>query len=60
MKMNDDLLFRGGTAADVRHVLVGGGRRVVVDGKLTTADSAELRAKINESWRATRARMIEE
>lgn len=57
--MNDDLLFRGGTAADVRHVLVGG-RRVVVDGKLTTADSAELRAKINESWRATRARMIEE
>ena len=59
MKINDDLLIRGGTAADVRHVLVGG-RRVVVDGELTTADSAELRAKIDESWRATRARMIEE
>ncbi len=48
----------GGTAADVRHVLVNG-RQVVVDGRLTTADPLELRKKVGESWRATRSRMEE-
>jgi 5-methylthioadenosine/S-adenosylhomocysteine deaminase len=46
----------GGTAADVRHVLVGG-HAVVVDKTLTTTEPAQLRARVDESWRATRSRM---
>jgi len=49
-------VVHGGTAADVRHVLVGG-RPVVVDGRLTTVDPTALRTRIDESWRATRSRM---
>lgn len=49
-------IVHGGTAADVRHVLVNG-RPVVVDGKLTTVDPAELRTRIDESWKATCSRM---
>jgi 5-methylthioadenosine/S-adenosylhomocysteine deaminase len=49
-------IVHGGTAADVRHVLVNG-RPVVVDGKLTTVDPTELRIRIGESWKATCSRM---
>lgn len=49
-------VVHGGTAADVRHVLVDG-RPVVVDGRLTTVDPTALRTRIDESWRATCSRM---
>lgn len=49
-------IVHGGTAADVRHVLVDG-RPVVVDGRLTTMDPLKLRARVEESWQATRSRM---
>jgi cytosine/adenosine deaminase-related metal-dependent hydrolase len=55
----DDPVVRvvhGGSAADVRHVIVDG-RPVVVDGRLTTVDPEDLRARIDETWRATRRRM---
>ncbi len=49
-------VVHGGSAADVRHVLVDG-RPVVVDGRLTTVDPNALRTRIDECWRATRRRM---
>lgn len=49
-------VVHGGSASDVRHVIVDG-RPVVVDGRLTTIDPTELRTRIDESWRATRRRM---
>jgi len=52
-------IVHGGTAADVRHVLVDG-RPVVVDGRLTTVDPLELRARVDEAWQATRSRMEKE
>jgi len=51
-------LVYGGTAADVRHVLVGG-RPLVVDGRLQTAAPADIRSRVGDAWRATRARMAE-
>jgi len=52
-------IVHGGTAADVRHVLVDG-HPVVVDGRLTTVDPLQLRARVDEAWRATRSRMEKE
>jgi 5-methylthioadenosine/S-adenosylhomocysteine deaminase len=49
-------IVHGATAGDVRHVVVGG-RPVVVDGQLATADAGELRDKIRAAWEATSARM---
>ncbi len=49
-------VVHGGSAADVRHVIVDG-RSVVIDGQLTTIDPGELRTRISESWRETRRRM---
>jgi 5-methylthioadenosine/S-adenosylhomocysteine deaminase len=49
-------IVHGATAGDVRHVVVGG-RPVVVDRQLETADSTELRQRIRHAWEATSARM---
>ena len=49
----------GGSAADVRHVVVDG-RPVVVDRILETADAEALRERIAQAWKATRSRMGEE
>ncbi len=49
-------VVHGGSAADVRHVIVDG-HPAVVDGRLTAVDPEELRTRIHESWRATRRRM---
>jgi len=49
-------VVHGGSAADVRHVIVDG-RPVVVDSLLKTIDPGELRTRIDQSWRATRRRM---
>jgi cytosine/adenosine deaminase-related metal-dependent hydrolase len=51
-------LVYGGTARDVRHVVVQG-RAVVVDGRITTADENEIRNRAREAWTATRARIEE-
>jgi 5-methylthioadenosine/S-adenosylhomocysteine deaminase len=59
MMPGDDPVARvvhGGSASDVRHVIVNG-RPLVVDGALTTIDPAALRTRVDDSWRATRARM---
>ena len=48
----------GGSAADVRHVVVAG-RPVVVDKELTTVDSAVIRDRVEQAWQATRQRMEE-
>jgi cytosine/adenosine deaminase-related metal-dependent hydrolase len=49
-------IVHGATAGDVRHVVVGG-RLVVVDRRLETADGGELRERIRSAWEATAARM---
>jgi cytosine/adenosine deaminase-related metal-dependent hydrolase len=49
-------LVHGASAADVRHVVVDG-RPVVVDRQLVGLDNVEMRASIDEAWRATRKRM---
>jgi cytosine/adenosine deaminase-related metal-dependent hydrolase len=49
-------IVHGATAGDVRHVVVGG-RPVVVDRRLETADGGELRERIRSAWEATSARM---
>ena len=48
----------GGSAADVRHVVVDG-RPLVVDGALTSVDAGALRERIAKAWEATRRRMGE-
>lgn len=48
----------GATAADVRHVLIDG-RAVVLDGRLQTTSPADLRGRVDDAWRATRARLAE-
>ncbi|MGD8438951.1 MAG: amidohydrolase family protein [Holophagae bacterium] len=48
----------GATAADVRHVLVDG-RAVVLDGRLQTASPVDIRGRVDDAWRATRARLAE-
>lgn len=49
-------IVHGGSASDVRHVVVDG-LPVVIDGRLATTDHAALRTRVDEAWRATRARM---
>jgi 5-methylthioadenosine/S-adenosylhomocysteine deaminase len=49
-------LVYGGTARDVRHVVVAG-VPVVIDGRLTTADEDGIRERAREAWRATQRRM---
>ncbi len=49
----------GGSAADVRHVVVDG-RPLVVDGALTSVDAEALRERIAKAWEATRRRMGEQ
>jgi len=49
-------VVHGATASDVRHVVVDG-RLLVRDHELTTVDRSALRARIDETWRATRSRM---
>jgi cytosine/adenosine deaminase-related metal-dependent hydrolase len=49
-------VVHGATAGDVRHVVVGG-RPVVVDRQLETADAAGLRERTRHAWQATAARM---
>ena len=49
-------VVHGATAGDVRHVVVGG-RPVVVDQRLETADATGLRERIRLAWQATAARM---
>jgi cytosine/adenosine deaminase-related metal-dependent hydrolase len=46
----------GGSAADVRHVVIAG-QAVVVDKELTTVDSAVIRERVDEAWQSTRQRM---
>jgi cytosine/adenosine deaminase-related metal-dependent hydrolase len=49
-------IVHGAAVGDVRHVIVGG-RPVVVDGQLATADPRALREKIRDAWEATSERM---
>jgi len=49
-------LVYGGTARDVRHVVVDG-VPLVVDGRLTAADEDGIRDRAREAWRATARRM---
>jgi cytosine/adenosine deaminase-related metal-dependent hydrolase len=49
-------LVYGGTARDVRHVVVNG-MPVVINGRLTTTDEGEIRERARSAWRATRRRM---
>jgi cytosine/adenosine deaminase-related metal-dependent hydrolase len=51
-------LVYGGTARDVRHVVVQG-QPVVVDGRITTANENEIRERARAAWPATRARIEE-
>ena len=51
-------IVHGGTAADVRHVLVGG-HPVVVDGRLQMVDPEAIRERVIEASLATRSRMIQ-
>jgi cytosine/adenosine deaminase-related metal-dependent hydrolase len=48
----------GGSARDVRHVVVAG-REVVVDGRLASVDEEEIRRRARQAWIATRSRMEE-
>jgi cytosine/adenosine deaminase-related metal-dependent hydrolase len=49
-------IVHGGSAGDVRHVVVDG-RLLVRDGRILTVDSGELRGRIDESWESVRSRM---
>jgi cytosine/adenosine deaminase-related metal-dependent hydrolase len=49
-------VVHGGTAGDVRHVVVNG-RPLVIDGELRTPDSESLTTRVADAWDATRARM---
>jgi len=48
----------GGSAGDVRHVVVDG-RAIVVDRVLETTDPVALRERVTQAWEATRRRMGE-
>jgi cytosine/adenosine deaminase-related metal-dependent hydrolase len=48
----------GGSARDVRHVVVAG-RAVVVNGRITTAEESQISDHARAAWRATRARIEE-
>jgi 5-methylthioadenosine/S-adenosylhomocysteine deaminase len=49
-------LVHGGSARDVRHVVVDG-RVVVRDGELQTANREALASRVLEAWQRTRTRM---